>query len=1510
MNPASTAATAASPVGNYNIVPALADPGHKLGNYLLSASNGTLTIGQTPLSVAAANQTRLYGQSNPTLTGLLTGTVNDDNITASYGTAATTASPAGAYSIAPSLNDPQGKLANYSVSSSNGTLLVTTAPLVVSANNQSRLYGATNPVLTVAYSGFANGEGPGILSGQPALSTAAGATSPVGNYDIVVGLGGLSATNYSFSLTNGTLTVGKALLTVTADNQVRFYGQTNPAFTVHYSGYVDGDNQSVLSGAPALSTAADTNTPVGGYDIVVTNGNLSATNYALGFVNGALTINAAALAITAHDATRQYGATNPAFTFTIQGFVNGQDSTALSGALLLASTATAGSAVGVYAIVPSGWSSTNYALNFTNGSLTVSPAALTAAVNNTNRVYGQANPAFTGACSGALNGNDLGIRFGTQAVSSSPAGQYAVFPIFADPADKLGNYLVTTNSATLTVTPALLTVTADGQTRAYGQPNPLLTVHYSGFAGADGPTNLTAQPAASTPANPASFIGQYPISASGGSSSNYLFSYVAGTLTVQQANLIIVGADAARAYGQTNPAFTSTITGLANGDDMTVSYETLAIPASRPGNYDIVLQINDPDGMLGEYDLTLVSGTLTVTNAALIVTADNQNRLYGQANPPFTVHYNGFVNGQGTNLLTSALTFSCLAALNTPAGANTAAGSYPITAAGLAATNYTLQYVAGTLTIAKAPLNITATSTQRTYGASNPAFTATFSGFVNGESRSVLGGTLSLTSPAVATSPTGAYAIIPGGLTSGNYSLNFTNGSLTVTPAELTGAVLDAGRAYGQGNPAFSVSYQGFVNHQNSGIVSGPIEYSCLDTNRAGVDTNTPVGVYPIHVTTPQTASNYTIGYVDGTLTVAQAVLLVTADNQSRLYGDANPALTFAYSGFVNAEDTNVIGGQPDLSTAAGDNSPAGSYDIVVGPGGLSATNYSFSLTDGALTVGQALLTVTADNQVRLYGQTNPAFTAQFSGFVAGDDPSVLSGVPALSTVADTNTPVGTYNIVAANGNLAATSYALNFVNGTLTINAAALTITANDATRQYGTANPVFTDTMQGFVNGEDATALAGTLSLASSADASSPVGAYAIVPSGLSSINYALSCANGTLTVTQALLTVSANSAIRQYGTANPAFRGTMSELCNGDPITASYNCAATQSSPAQSYAIVPCLNDPGSKAANYAVTLQNGTLTITVALAPATTSGFYVVGSAPVFTDTSGLVTDGGNLGFGGGLLAITIVTNATAMDVLGIEPQGNGTGQIGVQAPSVTWGGALFATFSGGNGLSPLVFLLNTNATAESVSALMRQLTFSTASTNSNYRVIQTALTIGGNTLLAEYVLTLDRPPVAGDCVITAAEGETIQIAFSRVLTNVYDADSNSLTITDCSAESASGGWVGADGTSFTYIPPPGWTGRDQFAFLVEDGQGGQCVGMIIINCRPKYLLQIDTSNVRGAGASLTMAGRPGSNYQIQASTNLVDWVNLGAVTADAEGIIQILDTAAKDHPQRFYRAKAQ
>src|SRR6185436_3096152 len=118
-------------------------------------------------------------------------------------------------------------------------------------------------------------------------------------------------------------------------------------------------------------------------------------------------------------------------------------------------------------------------------------------------------------------------------------------------------------------------------------------------------------------------------------------------------------------------------------------------------------------------------------------------------------------------------------------------------------------------------------------------------------------------------------------------------------------------------------------------------------------------------------------------------------------------------------------------TTTATTNSPTGPYPIIATNGTLSSPNYNFAFSNGTLTVGQALLTVSANNQFRLYGATNPVLTASFTGFVNGENSSALSGAPTLNTTAATNSPVGPYPITISAGTLSSPNYAFSFTNGT-----------------------------------------------------------------------------------------------------------------------------------------------------------------------------------------------------------------------------------------------------------------------------------------------------------------------------------------------------------------------------------------------------------------------------------------------------------------------------------------------
>ena len=365
-----------------------------------------------------------------------------------------------------------------------------------------------------------------------------------------------------------------------------------------------------------------------------------------------------------------------------------------------------------------------------------------------------------------------------------------------------------------------------------------------------------------------------------------------------------------------------------------------------------------------------------------------------------------------------------------------------------------------------------------------------------------------------------------------NYETVTTSVSVNVNLAVLTVTAQNASRTYGAANPAFSAIITGFVNGDTASVVSGTANLSTTATPASNT------GSYPITATAGTlTAANYTFTFVNGTLTVNAAVLTVTAQNASRTYGAANPAVTALITGFVNGDTQSVVSGTANLSTTATPASGVGSYAITTTAGTLTAANYTFSFVNGTLTVNAAVLTVTAQNASRTYGAANPAFSALITGFVNGNTQSVVSGTPGFSTTATPASNTGSYPITATAGTLTAANYTFTFVNGTLTVNAAVLTVTAQNASRTYGAANPTFTALITGFVNGDTQSVVSGTANLSTTATQASGVGSYAItVTAGtLAAANYTFTFVNGTLTITVATPTVVWNSpAAVTYGTA----------------------------------------------------------------------------------------------------------------------------------------------------------------------------------------------------------------------------------------------------------------------------------------------------------------------------------------------------------------------------------------
>ena len=272
-------ATETSPVGTYPIVVSKGT----VTNNQFNVVNGTLTVTQAPLTVTAKSYTIKQNEPLPNFEADITGFKNGE--TAAVLTAQPQASctvpetifiPVGTYEITVSGADAQ----NYSFNYAAGTLTVIEAdPVTVKADDITVVYGDELPPLTYTISDAS-------VEGTPELYAELPTCTCTGTFEIIVKPGTIVYPN--LVLQNGTLTITKAPLTVSAGNYTRNQGEPNPEFDLNYEGFQYGDNVDMLTVVPTATCEATADSAPGTYDIIVSGG--EADNYTFIYVNGTLEV--------------------------------------------------------------------------------------------------------------------------------------------------------------------------------------------------------------------------------------------------------------------------------------------------------------------------------------------------------------------------------------------------------------------------------------------------------------------------------------------------------------------------------------------------------------------------------------------------------------------------------------------------------------------------------------------------------------------------------------------------------------------------------------------------------------------------------------------------------------------------------------------------------------------------------------------------------------------------------------------------------------------------------------------------------------------------------------------------------------------------------------------------------------------------------------------------------------------------------------------------------------------
>jgi Bacterial Ig-like domain (group 3)/MBG domain (YGX type) len=954
------------------------------------------------LTVNVNNASMAAGSALPALTGNVSGLQNGDTlggtIIVTYSTTANSSSPAGTYPITATVTGSSAK--NYQVVVIAGTLTITapTTPTTTSLSAPgSATYGA-NVTLTATVTSTAGTPGGSVLfySGRTAL-----------------GAGTLNAGGMA-SLTTNTLAAGTDNLTATYEGAGSFTGSTslassitiNPATQTITFAPIGSHAYGSAPFAVSATSSAGSNYPVTitvqSGPAVINGGTVTITGVGTVVLQGAQVGNAdynaatstqsfqatpVPLTVTANNASRAYGAANPAFSGTVTGAV-GSDSFTES----FTTTATNTSNVGGYPIVPSvtGTNLNDYTVTIVNGTLTVNGAATTTTLSGPGTAVYGANVTLTatvtspgGTPTGTVTFYNGAVALGTGTLNSSGVATLGTTTLASGSDQVTASYSAVGNFAASTSTTTTVTVNAATQTisfpaiasRAYGSAP--FTVTATSSAGSNYPVTIAVQSGPAVISGGTVTVtgaGTVVLLASQAGDSNYSAATATQSFQVMPAVLTATANNASRIYGAANPAFSGTVTGAVGSDSFSESFTTTATTTSNAGSYPIVPAVTG--SQLSNYTVTVVNGALTVNGAATTTTLSAPgSAAYGAgvtltATVASTAGMPGgivtFYSGS-TSVGTGTLNGGGVATLTTttlPVGTDTLTASYGAAGNFAASTSPSSSI---TVNVASQTISFPAIAAHA-YGSAPFAVTAS----------SNLGSSYPVTitvqsGPAVISggivTVTGVGTVVLQATQAGNTEYNPATAtqSFQVIPAALTVAANNATRSYGAANPAFSGSVSG-------GVGSDSFTESFTTT----ATTTSNVGSYAIvpSVTGAQLA-NYTVTAVPGELTV----------NGAATTTKLNAPVNTAYGASVTLTAT--------VTSTAG--VPAGSVTFYSGSTSLGVAALNSS---GVATLSTTTLPAGTDTTIATY-----VAAGNFAG-------SSSSGV-TLTVIGGPGGPGGTYTLVA-----------------------------------------------------------------------------------------------------------------------------------------------------------------------------------------------------------------------------------------------------------------------------------------------------------------------------------------------------------------------------------------------------------------------------------------------------------------------------------------------------------------
>ena len=609
-------------------------------------------------------------------------------------------------------------------------------PLTAHVANTTKVYGDANPEFNIIYSGFRDGDSEVGFSVPASISTIVDNSSKVGKYDIVAS--GAVSDKYEISYIPGTLTITKAPLSISAGNYTKKQGDAMPVFKASYAGFKNGENESVLTKQPVFSCEANEASAPAEYSVTISGAD--AENYEISYEQGVLTVTGMPKPIISTDEATLRITTetdNAVIYYTLDGTEPNENARKYTEPINLYASCEI-KAIAVKGDAKSEVSSAEYhdaeypnivkvgdiitANIINNGEENLPMIFKVTSVypfnvemeNKEDYVEGWNNERdVSGTLEIPVVVKSNGISCCVKKLGDNSLARCVNVSSLKlnEGLESIGHQAIRwcRNIKELIVPNSVKEVWGAFLTEDHGLVSVVIgagleTIHTDAFWGVS--MNLKSFISLST--NPAKCVEpdrtftslpeDVTLYVPLGSKSAYEtapgWDYFAGHIVEMDMSPATVKVkDCAREYGDDNPTLEFETEGatLIGEPEIICS----ADKKSKVGTYEI--EINK--GTIKNYLVTFVPGTLTVTKAPLVVTAENYTITQGDKLPEFTASYSGFKNGENVSVLTKQPVFSC------DANEASAPGEYPINVYGVEADNYNaISYVAGSLTVLKREL--------------------------------------------------------------------------------------------------------------------------------------------------------------------------------------------------------------------------------------------------------------------------------------------------------------------------------------------------------------------------------------------------------------------------------------------------------------------------------------------------------------------------------------------------------------------------------------------------------------------------------------------------------------------------------------------------------------------------------------------------------------------------------------------------------------------------------------